>query len=136
MTITNVIAERDDMKKTPRISESEWQVMKVVWGKNPSTANEVVQALSETKWSPRTIKTLLNRLVNKKALGFERKGREYHYYPLAAEDECIRAESKSFVARVYGGAMKPMLAAFIENENLSAEDLKELKRILDKKARG
>jgi BlaI family penicillinase repressor len=122
------------MKKIPRISESEWQVMKLLWAKNPSTANEVVEALSSTTtWKPKTIKTLLNRLVKKKAVGYEKKGREYHYYPLAAQADCVRAESHSFLRRVYGGAMKPMLAAFLEGEDLSPEEIKDLKRILDKK---
>ena len=124
------------MKKIPRISESEWQVMKLLWAKNPSTANEVVEALSSmTAWKPKTIKTLLNRLVKKKAVGYEKKGREYHYYPLAAQADCVRAESRSFLRRVYGGAMKPMLAAFLESEDLSPEEIKDLKHILDKKGR-
>ena len=91
------------------------------------------QELQTTK--PKTIKTLLSRLINKKAIGFKKKGREYHYYPLVAEDECIRAESRSFVQRVFGGAAKPMLAAFLENEDLSPEEIKELKRILNKRGR-
>ena len=124
------------MEKIPKISESEWQVMKLLWAKSPSTANKVVKALSPaTKWKPKTIKTLLNRLVKKKAVGYEKKGREYHYYPLVAEAECVRAESHSFLRRVYGGATKPMLAAFLENEDLSLEDIKDLKRILNKKGR-
>lgn len=124
------------MKRIPKISESEWQVMKLLWVQNPATANEIVEALSPIcKWKPKTIKTLLNRLVKKKAVGYKKKGREYHYYPLIAKDECIRAESHSFLRRVYGGAAKPMLAAFLENEDLSPEDIKDLKRILDKKRR-
>ena len=124
------------MKKVPRISESEWQVMRILWARNPLTANEVVKGLSKTKWSPRTIKTLLNRLVKKKAISYEKKGREYDYYPLIGETESVRAESKSFLKRVYGGAMQPMLAAFLEQEKLSQEEVKELKHILEKKGRG
>ncbi|MHC4497914.1 MAG: BlaI/MecI/CopY family transcriptional regulator [Planctomycetota bacterium] len=123
------------MKMIPKISESEWQVMRVLWAENPSTANEVVKALSATAWKPKTIKTLLNRLVKKKVLGFERKGREYHYYPLVAEAACVRAESRSFLRRVYGGALKPMLAAFLEHEDLSPQDIRDLKGILDEKER-
>jgi BlaI family penicillinase repressor len=124
------------MKRIPRISESEWQVMRVLWGKNPSTANKVVDALSATTtWKSKTIKTLLNRLVKKGALGFEKKGREYHYYPLVGEAACVKAESQGFLRRVYGGAMKPMLAAFLESQDLSPEDIKDLKRILERKER-
>ena len=124
------------MKRIPKISESEWQVIKLLWVQNPATANEIVETLSPTcKWKPKTIKTLLNRLVKKKAVGYKKKGREYHYYPLVGQAECVGAESYSFLRRVYGGAAKPMLAAFLENEDLSPEDIKELKRILDKKVR-
>ena len=124
------------MKKMPKISESEWHVMKLLWAKSPSTANDIVDALSKrTTWKPKTVKTLLNRLVMKKALGFKKKGREYHYYPLVDEAACVRAESRSFLSRVYGGALTPMLASFLEDEDLSREEIEELKSILDKKGR-
>ncbi|MHC4574914.1 MAG: BlaI/MecI/CopY family transcriptional regulator [Planctomycetota bacterium] len=124
------------MKRIPRISESEWQVMKLLWAKSPQTANEIVEALAaRTSWKNRTIRTLINRLVEKKAVGYAKKGREYHYYALIGEAECIRAESHSFLRRVYSGAMKPILSAFMEDEDLSPEDIEDLKRILDKKER-
>jgi len=108
--------------------------MRVLWSKSPSTANRIVHALSKkTSWKPKTIKTLINRLVQKKAIDFEKKGREYLYFPVAAEADCVKAESRNFLQRVYGGSLRPMLAAFIEEENLSAEDIKELKKILAKK---
>ena len=119
-----------------RISEAEWQVMKVLWAQSPATANEVVEQLAEsTDWKPKTIKTLLNRLVKKEALGFEKKGRTYHYKPLVSEEECVSAESRSFVERVYGGSLAPMLANLFEDAELSKNEIKELKRILDKKGR-
>lgn len=125
------------MKSVPQISDAEWKVMKVIWAKSPITANQVVERLAdEESWQPKTIKTLLNRLVKKKAIGYEPNGREYHYHPLVGECECVNLESRSFLKRVYGGAVKPMLAALIESERLSAEDIKELKQILDRKGRG
>jgi len=110
--------------------------MKVLWARAPATANNVVEALSSTtSWSPKTIRTLLNRLVHKKALGFKKRGREYHYFPLVDERTCVRAESQSFLKRVYGGSLKPMLAAFLQEQDLSPEEIAELKRILDEKGR-
>ena len=124
------------MKKSPKTSESEWRVMKSLWANNPATANEVVEALSKTtRWKPKTIRTLLNRLVAKKALGYKEMGRQYHYYPIVAETECVRAESRSFLRRVYGGALRHILAAFLESEDLSPGDIKYLKRILEEKER-
>ena len=124
------------MKQIPKISASEWQIMKLLWAKSPSTANEIVKALSATTaWKPKTIKTLINRLVKKQALGYEKKGRQYHYYPLVDKAECIGTESRSFLKRVYDGATKPMLASFLENEDLSPKDIKDLKQILNRKGR-
>ena len=125
------------MKKIPKISMSEWQVMTVLWARSPLTANNIVKALSKkTLWKPKTIKTLISRLLAKKAVGFEKKGRQYHYFPLFSQAECVRAETKSFLARVYGGGLKPMLAAFLENQKLSQQEIEELKQILDAKRRG
>ena len=122
------------MVHVPKISESEWLVMKAIWDENPITSNRVVEALSgSTAWKPKTIKTLLNRLVKKGAVGYENKGRGYHYYPLIEEAVLVKAESLSFLKRVFGGAVKPMLATMVESEELSREDIEELKRILDKK---
>ena len=122
------------MKAIPRISQAEWKVMKVLWARAPRTANEVVEALAPTTtWHPKTIKTLISRLLKKKAIGFEKKGRAYDYYPLVDEAECVRAESRSFLRRVYGGALQPMLAHFLENHELSPQEIAELKRILDEK---
>ncbi len=122
------------MKKLPKISESEWLVMKVLWASAPLTGNEVVEALAEsTAWSPKTIKTLLNRLVKKKALGFEKQGRSYSYSPLVGEEDCARAETRSFLNRVHGGALRPMIANFLEEERLTAKEIEELKRMLDEK---
>ena len=110
--------------------------MKLVWAQSPLTANKIILALSDsTTWNPKTIRTQINRLVKKQVLAYEKKGREYHYYPLVAEQDCIKAESSSFLKRVYGGATKPILAALLENTDLTAEDINELKQILDNKDR-
>jgi len=122
--------------KVPRISEAEWRVMKILWAKSPLTANEVVDELSAaTRWSDKTIKTLINRLTKKGALGFKRQGRMYLYHPRVAEVDCARAEGRSFLKRVYGGALPPMLAAFLEEQRLSRSEIEELKRILDYRGR-
>lgn len=123
------------MKKVPKISESEWMVMRVLWNKSPLTANEVVERLTgKTEWKPKTVKTLIDRLVKKGAVRFEKEGRRHKYYPAVGRAECVATERKSFLRRVYGGTMKPMLAAFLEDADLSADDIIELKEILEQKA--
>ena len=108
--------------------------MRVIWGNAPATANDVVEALSDRfKWKPKTIKTLLSRLVGKKALAFEKSGRAYRYYPLVREDQCIEAQRRSFLRRVYDGALTPMLAAFLEDSHLTQGEIAKLRSILDRK---
>jgi BlaI family penicillinase repressor len=126
------------MKKTlPRIADSEWRVMQVLWEHGPRTANDIVKALAgEVKWKARTIKTLIGRLVKKGAVKVTAEGYRYQYTAAVDESECIRSETKSFVQRVYQGGMSPALAAFLEDAELSAEDIEELQEILDQKKGG
>jgi len=118
----------------PHISDAEWDVMRIVWEKSPLTSAEIVARLSGSKsWKPKTVKTLISRLVQKQALGSSKDNREYTYYPLVSEMECIKEESRSFLTRIYGGALKPMMVHFLENEQLSPEDIRDLKALLQKK---
>lgn len=122
------------MGDIPRISESEWAVMKVIWDDNPITSNNIVEALAgSTDWKPKTIKTLLTRLVKKGAVGYEDKRREYNYYPLIEESVLVKKESLSFLKRVFGGALKPMIATMVEGEKLSKEEIDELKSLFEDK---
>lgn len=121
------------MIETPKISEAEWHVMKQLWETHPATANDIVKRLSEhASWKPKTIKTLINRLVQKEAIGFTKQGREYLYYPLVRENEIIREKSRHFLNRFFGGTLKPMLANLVENQDLSEKEIEELKEILTK----
>jgi BlaI family penicillinase repressor len=123
------------MKSIPKISETEWEVMKVVWAKAPLSAAEIIHALTllDPTWHPKTAKTLLNRLVKKRALGFDQQGRAYLYRPLLKETDCAVAESESFLDRVFGGSLKPMLAHLVERKKLSSAEIRELKRLLEGK---
>ena len=125
------------MSKTPKISDAEWEVMKIFWMRSvPCTANDIVEALAyNTEWKPNTIKTLIARLVKKNALGYKEEGRNYLYYPLVPEEECIKAENRSFLLKVYDGALKPMLVNFLQEEQLSPEEIEELKCILEERSK-
>src|SRR4051794_249355 len=113
----------------PRISDAEWQVMDVLWAKAPATAGGVGEAIGpKSGWSPRTVKTMLGRLVKKKALRFQTEGNRYLYRPAVSRDECIRVESDSFVSRVFGGEAGPMLVHFVNEAKLSESEIRELKR--------
>src|SRR4051812_3990742 len=131
----------------PEISEAEWDVMNVLWeSAEPLTAAEVVAragagaaaaggggAARGGGRSPRTIKTFLNRLLTKGALAAEAVGNRYLYRPQVTREQCVRAETRSFLARVFAGATGPMLVQFVRQAKLSPTEVAELKRLLDDK---
>ena len=121
-------------RELPKIADSEWRVMQVLWRGGPQTANDVVSALSsDVKWKPRTIKTLIGRLAKKGAIKVTEEGHRYRYSAAVDESARIQSETRSFVRRVYKGAMTPVLAAFLEDADLADEEIDELQQILDQK---
>jgi BlaI family penicillinase repressor len=124
-------------RQMPKIAESEWRIMQVLWEHGPQTANDVVGALSgKVKWKSRTIKTLISRLVKKGAVKVTEEGYRYRYSAAVEESACVHSETKSFVRRVYQGAMKPALAAFIEDADLSDKEIDDIQKILNQKRKG
>lgn len=122
------------MKKVPRISETEWQIMKIVWARGQCTANEILEALNaQEAWHPKTARTLIGRLVKKRALLYKEEGRAYVYRPGINEEEAIAYYSQSFLQRVFDGSLAPMLAHFVQSQQLSPGDLKQLREVLDGK---
>jgi len=123
------------MKELPKISEAELEIMQVLWAKSPQTANEVIEKLElMMDWKPKTIRTLINRLVQKEAVSYHHEnGRMYEYFPLVSQDCYLQVETKSLLKRFYGAAFKPLLVNFLKEEKLSPDDINELKRILDQK---
>src|SRR5277367_4140651 len=119
------------MANIPKISEAEWVVMEVVWRTHPITALEVVQQLTHCKqWQDQTIRTMLRRLIRKKALTYKAEGKVYYYQPAVNREQCVRGESRSFLERVFGGAAQPLLVQLVQESKLSSEEIAELKRIL------
>jgi len=117
----------------PRISETEWEIMRIVWKRQPVTSADVILELqkADPSWRAVTAKTLLNRLVRKGALGFESIGRIYHYSAKVAESECVAAATRSFLDRVFGGSLTGMMAHYVEHRKLSRAQMSELRRILE-----
>lgn len=120
------------MAKAPVISESEWKIMKVLWTQSPLGAYDIIEALAKEEWHPNTVKTMLSRLTKKKALKVSKYKNLYLYEPLVTEEQCLHAESESFLARFFGGSVKPLLVHFARKQKLTKADIDELKRILEK----
>lgn len=108
--------------------------MKVLWEESPLTTTKIIQVLNETtNWSPKTIHSLISRLVKKEAIGINKESSQYLYFPLVEKADCVMEETRSFVQKVYDGSLKLMIANFIKDEKMSRNEIEELKRILDEK---
>lgn len=124
------------MKKLPQISEAEFEVMKVVWKYAPVNTNEVTEHLSKTTdWSPKTIQTMLKRLVQKQVLTYEKQSRIFVYTPLVKEDEYIKQESNSFLKRYFNGDVTALLSSYLDSDNLSTEEIHMLRSLLSKRSK-
>ncbi len=122
------------MQDLPQISEAEFEVMKIVWKYAPISTNDITdRLLRTTSWSPKTIQTLIKRLVTKKALTYEKQGRVFVYTPLVKENEYIDQKSTSFLKRYYDGDITAMLSSYIENDRLSETDIAHLRSLLSRK---
>ena len=121
------------MKALPKISEAEYEVMKIVWNYAPISTNEITEHLTHTTdWSPKTIQTLIKRLVNKGVLTYEKRSRVFVYTPLFEQNEYIGQESRSFLDRFYNGNFTSMLTAFLDSGRLSDTEIHTLRALLSK----
>ncbi|GMW02669.1 MAG: BlaI family transcriptional regulator [Candidatus Hydrogenedentota bacterium] len=125
------------MAKNPSISSAEWAVMQVLWRRAPQTAIEVSEALAgQVDWHPKTVRTLLGRLLAKGAVRRKKESGAFRFWPEVTETDCLREESQSFLERCFGGSPVPLLAHFIEREDLSDDDIQALRAMLDARSGG
>lgn len=124
------------MAVLPQISEAEFEVMKLVWKYAPINTNEITERLTKTTtWSPKTIQTLIKRLVTKGALTYEKQSRVFVYTPLVDETEYIGQESSSFLNRYYDGDITAMLSTYIKNDKLTESEIDALRSLLSKQSK-
>ncbi len=122
------------MNRFPQISEAEYEVMKIVWKYAPINTNEITEKLLQTtSWSPKTIQTLIKRLVTKGALTYEKQSRVFVYTPTIKESDYISRKSSSFLARFYGGNLTAMVSAYIKDDKLSDTEIEQLRSLLSRR---
>lgn len=116
-----------------RISSAEAVVMEALWRKSPVSADEIVADIGRQQdWSDKTVKTLINRLLTKKAIAATRDGRRYIYTPLIQRSAYVQNESRSLLDRLFDGRLAPLVSHFAETRQLSKDDVAELKRLVRK----
>jgi BlaI family penicillinase repressor len=119
------------MKNLPRISDAEWSVMEIVWEKAPQTANQIVDALQpRTRWNPKTIKTLINRLVNKGALTYEKEGRTFLYAPAVPQPAMEQRLVGGLIQGAFRGSARRLILRALESGETSREELDSIKQLI------
>lgn len=132
---TTLVGRGETLKENNcKISDAEWLVMRVLWKESPLTTTRIIEALNpETNWNPKTIHSLISRLVKKEALGIDKDSGQYQFYPLVTKEECIKEETGSFIRKIYEGSFYNMVVNFINDDKISQREIEELKKILNEK---
>ncbi|WP_410771647.1 BlaI/MecI/CopY family transcriptional regulator [Fontibacillus sp. BL9] len=120
------------IKHEVNITEAEHIVMEVIWGKNPISFPDILEAVKETEsWSSTTVHTLLSRLVKKGAISVDKTTSKFLYAPLISFTEYRKQETDSFLKKMYKNSYKMFMANFIEEADLSRKEIEELQSLLD-----
>ena len=115
------------------LSDSEWKLMNCLWSRSPRTITELTAALrTDTGWSKNTVITMLSRLEAKGAVRHEEGERAKRYFPVIDRRDAARAETESFLGKVYGGSLGLMMSAMVESRQLTESDIAELSAILER----
>lgn len=115
-----------------RISGAESQVMEAVWAKGPLGADEIVAEVGAPQgWGEATVKTLINRLLKKKALISERREGRTRYRALVSRADYVQGESQGLLDRLFGGELAPLVAHYAKHRNLSPGEVARLKRLIE-----
>lgn len=125
----------DKEKLALAVSDAELEVLQKLWDESPLSAQEIITRLQQdapVSTHPKTVKTLINRLLKKGALGFEERERKYFYYPLIERDTYFAHKTSHFVERFFDGALTPMVSFFSKQKKLDSKDLEELKALIRK----
>jgi BlaI family transcriptional regulator, penicillinase repressor len=114
-----------------RISAAESLIMEALWRKSPMSAEEISAEVGpEQSWADKTVRTLINRLLTKGAVSAARDGRRYLYSPAVERADYVQSESRGLVDRLFDGKLAPLVSHFAETNQLSADDIAELKRLI------
>ena len=114
-----------------RITAAESQVMEAVWRNGPMTSDDLIAEVGAAQgWGPATVKTLVNRLLKKKALESARAEGRALYRPLLQRAAYVQAESQGLLDRLFDGRLAPLVSHLSQSRSLTAEDIAELKRLI------
>ncbi len=115
------------------LSEAEWNIMESLWEESPKVGSRIVEDVAgRVGWSRSTTLTMLKRMTEKGIIACEDNGRMRVYVPLIERETAVKKETDNFLKRVYHGSASMLVSSFIKKQRLTAEELLELREILDK----
>jgi predicted transcriptional regulator len=115
-----------------KIPAAESQIMETLWARSPLSADEIiVDVQTRQAWGEATIKTLINRLLKKKAIKSERDGGRHQYRPLVDRADYVEAESQGLLDKLFDGQLAPLIAHFAEHRALKPDEVARLRRLID-----
>ncbi len=115
------------------ISDAEVVILQQLWAESPLAAQEIIERLKRHGTvHPKTIKTLINRLLNKGALKFKEENRKYLYIPIVKKADFYRFKTESFLDKFFDGELSPLVTFFSSQKKLSEKQIDELKQLVDK----
>ena len=113
------------------VSKSEHYVLEALWSESPLTVGQIVERVqAKSDWHENTIKTLLVRLVGKKAVRKRKDGKRFFYEPLVTKEAVVDTEAEGLLSRFFGGDMPALIAHFAVQKKLSRRDIEEMEAIL------
>lgn len=140
--ITKTVVDKEccEMVKMRKLPDAEFDIMKVVWQLSPPiTSGALLEGLANEghkEWKLQTLHTLLNRLVDRGFLSYEKKSKEKIFFPLVEKEAYMQFETKSFFSQYHGGSLLNVINSAYQGESLSDDDIDELIRWANEKRRG
>ncbi len=114
-----------------KISDAERQIMDALWRGKPLTPEEIVAEVGPANgWADGTVRTLVHRLLRKKAIAGKKEEAGYLYRPLISRTDYVAEESQGFLDRIFDGEFAPMVAHLAEHRQLTPKDIKKLKALI------
>jgi BlaI family penicillinase repressor len=115
------------------LSEAEWRLMHCLWRRSPLSARDVHGEVEKgTGWAYTTVKTMLDRLVEKRALRTRMQGNRALYAPAFAKEKARSTALRALVERAFGGTFRGLVEHMVDDEELSARERAELATLLAK----
>ena len=128
------MTKKDQREEIQKISDSEWEVVRILWELGECTAAEVCDSLADSfDWSPKTVRTFLARLVQKGAASVEMIDGINHYTALVEETTSKQVVGQSFMNRFFSGGLPSMVAHFVNDDQVTLDELAELQKVIDER---